>query len=333
MGTLQQAMLMAKVAVGGASPAVVGQVLLYTGNGSAGHAITGADFSPDLVINKRRAGATGNGWPLTDTVRGATKRILSNATSSEGTDTDGVTSFDANGFTVGTGTNQYNQSGEDYMALVLQMVAGAFDIVTFSGTGSAQAINHNLGTVPELMFIRNRTSGVTDWAVYPGPLASPETKNLRLNTNAAVATSSTFWNNTSPSSTQFTVGTATQTNQSSTQEVAYLFASDGSGIDVGSYTGDGNTNGPLVSVPFKPKVLIAKRTDSTGNWFVCDDQRDPVSPHNTYNHLNVGGATAESVTSNSAGGVDFLSNGFQFIAANDTNMNINGATYVYLAIA
>lgn len=331
MGAIHQALL-AIGGVVGPAPGIVGQVLLYTGTGAA-QSITGANFSPDLVICKRRAGASGNGWPWTDSVRGATKRILSNATSSEGTDTDGITGFDPNGFTVGTGTNQYNQSGEAYMALVLQMVASAFDIVTYSGTGSAQAINHNLGVVPELIIVRNRTSGVTDWAVYPGPLSSPETKNLRLNTNAAVATSSTFWNNTAPSSTQFTVGTANQTNQNATNLVAYLFASVNPGVKVGTYTGDGNTNGPTITTGFRPKFVIIKRTDSTGNWVVFDDQRDSSSPHNTYNHLNVGGTIAESVTTNTAGGVDFLSTGFQSIDSAAADININGATYIYLAVA
>lgn len=314
------------------TPAIVGQVLLYMGTGAA-QSISGASFSPDLVICKRRPGGASNGWPWTDSVRGATKRILSEATSFEGTDAQGVTSFDANGFTLGTGTNQYNQIANAYMAIVLQVVAGAFDIVTYTGTGSAQAVNHNLGVVPELIIVKNRTSGGPDWAVYPGPESGPETKNLRLNRNNAVATSATFWNNTAASSTQFTVGTTEATNFNAHDYVAYLFASLNPGVKVGSYTGDGNTNGPIVTTGFQPKLVIIKRTDSTGDWVVFDDRRDSSSPHNTYNHLNVGGAIAESTTTNAAGGVDFLDTGFQSIDSAAADINISGATYIYLAIA
>lgn len=317
---------------GGGAPADVGQVLLYTGTGVS-NPVTGASFSPDLVIIKRRLGASGNGWPWTDSVRGATKRLLSNTTANEVTDSQGVMSFDANGFTLGTSADQYNQSGATFMAMVLQMVAGAFDIVTYTGTGVAQAINHNLGVVPELIIIKNRIDGGRDWFVYPGPLSSPETKNLLLSTGGAVATSAAPWNNTLPTSTQFTVGTSTGTNGNTHSHVAYLFASLNPGVKVGSYTGDGNTNGPVITTGFRPKVLIIKRTDSTGNWAVFDDIRDPTSPHNTFNHLNIGGAIAESVTTNTAGGVDFLGTGFQSIDSAAADINISGATYIYLALS
>lgn len=314
-----------------AGAAVVGQVLLYTGAGGS-QSISGSDISPDLVICKRRIGIGGTAWPCFDSVRGTTKRILTDATQNETTDTGGVTSFNANGFTVGGGS-QYNETGVDYMSIVIEMVANAFDIVTYVGTGVAHAINHNLGVVPELIIIKNRTDGGRNWAVYPGPLSSPETKRLLLNTNSAVATSSTHWSNTAPSSTQFTVGTSIETNSNTHNHVAYLFASLNPGVKVGSYTGDGNTNGPAVTTGFRPKFVIIKRTDSTGDWAVFDDQRDPTSPHNTFNHLNISGAVAESVTTNTAGGVDFQATGFQSIDSAAADININGATYIYLAIA
>lgn len=330
MGAIHQALLALGDGNGG-DAAVVGQALLYTGNGGT-QSITGASFSPDLVICKLRPGATGNSWPWTDNVRGATLALFSNATSAETTHTDGVTSFDANGFSLGNGA-LYNTNAANYLALVLQRLAGAFDIVTYTGTGAVRTVPHGLGVVPELIVVKRRNAAGNEWFVYPGPLASPETKFLLLSTNAAVATLSTPWNNTAPTSTEFTLGTAGSLNSNGGLFVAWLFASLNPGCKVGSYTGDGNTNGPVVTTGFKPRFVVIKRTDATGNWAVFDDQRDPTSPHNTFNHLNVAGTTAESVTTNTAGGVDFLSTGFQSIDSAPADINISGATYIYLAIA
>jgi hypothetical protein len=318
----------------GPTPAVVGQALLYTGTGVA-RSVTGADFSPDLVIVKRRTpNASNSSWAWDDNVRGVNKYLLSDAAFAENTG-GSVTSFDANGFSVGT-TTLHNNSGDPFLALVLQRVAGAFDIVTYTGTGVAHAENHGLGVVPELIIVKNRTSASLDWFVYPGPLSSPETKFLRLNVTGGSGTSGTAWNNTLPTSTQFTVGTAVQVNINAGLHVAYLFASDGSGCDVGSYVGDGNTNGPVVTTGFRPKFVLIKRTDAADNWIIFDDQRDATSPHDTYGHVNRGGtAIVDNVTTNTAGGLDFQATGFQSIDSAGTNcaINVNGATYIYLAIA
>ena len=313
--------------------AVVGHSLLYTGNGSAGHAITSAEFSPDLTIIRRRGGAIGTQWYWVDNVRGATLEIYSSTNGAEGTNANGLTSFDANGFTVGSSGN-YNANAVDFLALVLQEVSGAFDIVGYAGTGSAHTVSHGLGVTPELMIVKNRGPFGRNWIVYPGPLSSPATKFLNLDATGAVSTSSTVWNNTAPTSSVFTVGTATQTNESGSNFVAYLFASLNPGVKVGSYTGDGNTNGPAITAPgFRPRFVIIKRTDNTGDWYIFEDQADSSSPHNKYNKLNAGGATAETTTTNTAGGLDFLSDGFQSIDAAAADINVNGATYIYLAIA
>lgn len=316
--------------VSGAGAAVVGQALTYTGNGTS-QSITGADFSPDLVITRRRTGTAGSSFPWTDNVRGATLAVGSADESAEVTATGGVTSFDANGFSVGNSSN-YNANAIGYISLLLQITPGAFDIQLYTGTGVARTVNHNLGVVPELIIVRRRDVGEA-WFVYPGPLSSPATKFLLLSRVDDVATLSTPWNNTAPTSTEFTVGTAGSTNANGGLFVAYLFASLNPGCKVGSYTGDGNTNGPVVTTGFKPHFVVIKRTDANGGWVMFDDQRDASSPHNTYNHLNVAGANNESVTTNSAGGVDFLSTGFQSIDSAAADININGATYIYLAIA
>lgn len=272
------------------------------------------------------------GPPWSDILRGTTKQLFSNTTGGEQTDVNGLTSFDADGFTVGS-SGQWNASGDGYIALVLQEVASAFDIVSYTGTGSNTTVAHNLGVVPELMIVKQISASGNVWAVYVDQISSPATKFMRLETSAAPATASSVWDNTAPTSSVFSVGTSAATNANTHTYIAYLFASLNPGVKVGSYTGDGNTNGPTVTTGFKPRFVIIKRTDSTGDWVVFDDQRDATSPHNTYHHLNIAGATAESVTTNTAGGVDFFSTGFQSIDSAAADINISGATYIYLAIA
>lgn len=263
-------------------------------------------------------------------MRGLSKTIHSDTSGSEATDATIVTSFDANGFTLGT-SSKGNLNGGDFLALLLQITASAFDIVTYVGTGAAHTIAHGLGVVPELIIVKNRTTGARNWEVYSAALGN--TKRIELNGTSGASTDSTVWNNTSPTSSVFTVGTGSVVNQNTNDHVAYLFASVNPGVKVGSYTGDGNTNGPVVTTGFQPKFVIVKRTDSTGNWFIFDDQRDPTSPHNTYQSLNLDNTSADLVTTNTAGGVDFLSTGFQAIDTAPADINVNGATYIYLAIA
>lgn len=314
----------------GPASAVVGQSKLYTGNGTS-QSITGADFSPDLVIVRRRDGFSGTQWRWTDNVRGAGLDVFSSTNGAESSNATGVTSFDANGFSVGNSTGQ-NDNTRNYLAVLLQRVAAAFDIVLYTGTGSAQTIAHGLGVVPELIIVKNRIFA-RNWKVYAAALGN--TKALTLDSSNAADTSATYWNNTSPTSAVFTVNSSTLVNESTRNFVAYLFASVNPGVKIGSYTGDGNTNGPFQTTNFRPRILIVKRTDAAGDWMIFEDQIDSTSPHNTYNRIDVGGANAEEVCTNSAGGVDFTSTGWQSIDSNGTNcaINVNTATYVYIAIA
>jgi hypothetical protein len=315
-----------------ASAAVVGQALTYTGNGSS-QSVGGADFSPDLVIIRRRSGSSGSTWRWMDDVRGGTKSIASDTTQVEATSAQLITSFDANGFSVGNNAD-INSNTVGYVAFLLQLVASAFDIVLYNGTGVAHTVSHGLGVTPELIIVRARTTSGPSWRIYPGPLSSPGTKGLAFD-NTAVSSSSTYWNNTAATSTDFTVGTNTSVNANGGTYVAFLFASVNPGVKVGSYTGDGNTNGPVVTTGFRPRFVLIKRTDASGDWVWFDDQRDASSPHSIYGNPNIGGVTGENTCTNSAGGLDFQATGFQSIDSDGTNcaINVNGATYIYLAVA
>lgn len=314
--------------------AAVGKALLYTGNGSS-LGVTGASFSPDLGIIRRRSSRhttlTGSQWVWIDNVRGITKVINSSTSSAETTDANAVTSFDSDGVTVGS-SNGTNLNDEDYLLLVLQEIAGALDIVAFTGTGSAHAENHSLGVAPELMLVKNRSNNSRNWAIYAASQGNTKGANF---SSAAFATQTGYWNSTSPNSTQFTIGTSTLTNESGANLVAYLFAPLNPGVAIGTYTGNGGANGPLVTIGFQGRFGIFKRTDSTGDWILFDNQRDPTTPHNTYNRVDVGSADTDFTCTNAAGGIDFQATTFQAVDADGTNcaLNVNGATYLYLVIA
>lgn len=318
---------------GGGVPAVVGQAVIYSGTG-ASQSNGDADFSPDLGIFRRRnangGSLSGTVWNWVDNVRGVDKVLTNSTGNAELTDTLGVTSFDANGFSLGS-SSRMNLSAGDFVVFLLQQAAGAFVIETHTGTGVAHTEPHSLGAVPELMIAKNRTNALRDWAVYAQAIGAAN--RLILNNTTGAASAASTWNSTAPNSTVYSVGTNAITNENGSEFAVYLFASLNPGIAIGTYSGDGNTNSPFVTTNFKPKILIVKRTDAAGNWFIFDDARDATSPHNTYQSLNLSGTDADVTTTNSAGGVDFTSTGFQFIDAAAADVNVSGATYLYVVIA
>lgn len=310
---------------GTGNSAFVGSAVIYTGTGSS-QAVSGVGFSPDLVAVKARGATTD--WRWVDNVRGVGLSLTSDGTAAEATEATGLTAFGANGFTVGADTD-YNDNAVNYLALCFQEVADAFDIVAYTGTGSSGlTVNHNLGVVPELMIVKNRTSLGTNWAVYPGPLSSPGTKFLQFHTTAAVGTAASVWNNTAPTSSLFTLGNSSAVNGNGNNHIAWLFASKTGISSVGSYTGNTGTP-PTITTGFTPRFVIIKRTDSTGNWVVFDNARDASTPHSIYSFVNT---TAAEATSAGGGGIDFQATGFQPSGTDSASINVNTATYIYLAL-
>ena len=147
-----------------------------------------------------------------------------------------------------------------------------------------------------------------------------------LNTTAASYSNSNYWNNTSPTSTLFSLGNGNDTNQSSATFVAYCFAQIAGYSAFGSYTGNGSSDGAFVFTGFRPRFVMVKRTDSTGNWYNLDTAR------NTFNVVNLllqpNQSSAESTFTFS----DYLSNGFK-LRDNSVDWNANGGTYIYMAFA
>ena len=297
--------------------------LTYTGNGST-QSITGLNFQPDFAWIKARSVAYYQ--RLIDSVRGSTKVFYLPTTDAETTIpnvNDGSFSFDANGFSLGNGVGM-NESAQTYVSwLWKESPTSGMDIVTFSGTGSgSQNVAHSLGVAPSLMILKFRNT-TSNFSIYHSALGN--TKRLTF-TTAAAETSSTYWNDTSPTATQFTVGS--DLNQAFNY-VVYLFADVAGFSKFGSYTGNGSaTDGPFVYTGFKPRFVMVKRSTSVGNWYVLDTARNTYNPvENTLKPNTNAAEVAETIDE-----IDALANGFK-IRGNDGALNANTDTYIYAAFA
>ena len=291
-----------------------------TGTGAAA-TVTGVGFAPDLVIVKGREVVRDIPW--TDRLRGVGKVIQSNSTLQESV-ADGITAFTNSGVVIGLDA-WFNQSAINYINYFFRRAPGVFDVVCYTGTGSATTVAHNLGAVPELMIVKGR-SFANNWMVYINSVGN--TKGALLNTSDAPDTDPQLWNNTSPTASVFTVGNAVSTNTNAASHVAYLFASLPGIAKVGSYTGNGSNQTINCGFSTGARFVLIKRTDSTGDWYVWDTARGIVSANDPHLSLNT---TAAEVTTDDS--VDPDSTGFIVNQVTATNINVNGATYIYLAFA
>jgi len=320
------------------------QTKLYTGTGSS-LALTNdgnSDLQPDWVWAKRRDGTYSHA--LFDSSRGSTKRLVSNLTNAEDTNAQYITSFDSDGFTSGTDAN-LNQSSLTYVAWQWKANGGTtssnsdgsvtstvqvntdagFSIVTYTGTGSGNTIGHGLGTTPGWIIARVRST-TNNWGVWHQDLGGAN-KYLKLNTTDSTITATDIWNNTLPTSTVFSTGAAGTTNDSGATYVAYCFAEKKGYSKFGSYTGNGNADGPFVYTGFKPAWLMIKSSGSAGdNWVICDNKRDTF---NVMENILLPNATSAEFDETS---FDFLSNGFK-LRQNAATYNDSGDTFIYMAFA
>jgi hypothetical protein len=313
---------------------------LYTGTGSS-NAITGVGFQPDWTWIKCRTDAQNHA--LYDAVRGVQKKISSSSTAAEATATTELSAFGSDGFTVLT-DGQVNASGQTYASwnwrangqgssntdgtinttYTSANTTSGFSISTYTGTGSNATIGHGLGSAPSVVICK-QLNATQQWINYHKAIGA--TKYLHLNATDAAATSSTVWNDTDPTSSVFSVGTAANCNGSGNTYVAYCFAEKKGFSKFGSYVGNGSTDGTFVYTGFKPAFLIQKRSDTTANWNLYDNKRSTSGGSNVVDDLfYVDGSNAEiSYTS-----VDFLSNGFKFRSSDGA---INSGANIYMAFA
>ena len=323
---------------------------LYTGNGSTQVVVNQGQFKPDAIwIKTRSAGAYNH--HLIDSVRGVTKNLRPNLTGAEDTVTDQVTAINSNGFTLGKDTagpadSEVNVNGNTYVGWQWQAGQGStssntqgsitstvsvnttagFSVVTYTGTGANATVGHGLGVAPKMIFFKQRSGGTARaWQVYH--VAMGNGGGAYLNQTNAYSADATAFNNTSPTSSVFSLGSSIYPNQSGSPIVAYCWAEIAGFSKFGSYTGNGSTDGPFIYTGFRPKFVMIKRTDATDDWVILDTSR------NTYNVMgNELYPDLSSAEGTGYSSFDYLSNGFKN-RSTGTRFNANGGTYIYMAFA
>jgi len=306
-------------------PSVYFQTTLYTGNGGT-QSITNtgnSDLQPDWIWIKERNGTSDSA--ITDSVRGNTKIFTSNDKAAEGTSSDYITAFNSDGFSTGQ-NNQINESNKTHAAWQWKETADAgFDMVLYTGNDTARTISHSLSAVPKMMIIKCRNVG-KEWTIFHASLGNG--KFIELDQTTAVQTATNRWNDTSPTSSVFTVGVDSSVNADTQTYIAYLFSEKKGYSKFESYTGNGNADGTFVYTGFSPSFVMRKRTDATANWTIIDNKRDTFNLADAKLKPNL----SEAENDDSSNGVDFLSNGFKN-RTTDTEFNADGGTYIYMAFA
>jgi len=332
------------------NPELYFQSKIYTGNGSS-RSITfdgSENMQPDWSWFKARSEAYNSA--LFDSVRGTTKLIRSNQNTAEETHSTTLTAFNSNGFSLGggdaftnantvtyaswhwkAGTSFSNDASATGVGSIdssgsINTTAG-FSIITYTGTGSAATFAHGLGAVPKMILFK-KTSGSQGWGVYHASIGN--TGALALNTSDATDSTSNYFNNTSPTSSVVTVNTNNSVNNSGGTMIAYCFSEVKGYSKMGSYKGNGSSNGPFVYTGFKPSFFLVKGFSGTNaqytGWTLYDNKRSPFNKTN-----KILRADTSDVEGTSAA-INFLSQGIKMKQGSDAMNDVN-ITYLYYAVA
>jgi len=312
---------------------------LISGNGGT-QSLTGVGFKPDFTWIKSRSRVDPHS--ITDIVRGVASQLDSSGTGVPTTHSDAITSFNSDGFSLGSQAD-VNRSGTTFASwnwlaggsqgssntdgsinttyTSVNTTAG-FSISQYTGTGSAATVGHGLSAVPNVIIIK-RLDQASNWCVYHTGLGGAD-HNVFLNTTSSIQTDTAIWNNTLPTTSVFSLGANADANGSGAGHIAYCFAEKTGYSKFGSYTGNGNADGTFVYTGFKPAWLMVKRTDTADTWIMYDSKRIGYNPNNYILEANT---TAAEYSSDR---FDLLSNGFK-PRYDWTPINASGGTYIYMA--
>jgi hypothetical protein len=315
-------------------------VTLRNGGGSGGGTYsTTIDMASGALLWDKPRSISG-GHYLVDSVRGISKTLSSDSTSAEATYTTWFTGFNNGSFTTGASDWNTNVTVVDWMwaangsgstntagsitSTVSANTTSGFSIVTYTGTGSAATVGHGLGVAPSMIICKGRSVGGNYWQTQHSALGP--TKALFLNTTDAAFTNAAYWNNTAPTSTVFSLGGNTDANGNGTTYVAYCFAEVAGYSKMGSYTGNGSTDGPFAYCGFRPAFIMFKNTTDF-NWQILDASRAPYNQGTVTLFPNL--SSAENTTATQ---YDILSNGFK-IRTSDAGSNGSGNSIIFMAFA
>ncbi len=311
---------------------------LYAGTSATQNIINNIDLTTNdgLVWTKARdVAANHNLW--TTEIGGTADILASDLISGAANSSVYGLSTREDGYAITSSQTQVNNSAYDYVSWTFRKAAGFFDVVTYTGDGGAsKAISHSLGSTPGCIMVKNRDAA-DDWYVYhSGNTANPETDYLVLNTTAATVDSAGAWNDTAPTSTQFTVGTDDNVNASGEDYVAYIFAHDAqvfgdngdeSIIKCGSYTGTGTTNNEI-SLGWEPQYILIKNAVVARGWYLFDTMRG-LATGGAFQRLSANDFSVEAT--GAANTIDVNADGFA-LHTSDIEYNRSGDTYIYIAI-
>ena len=320
--------------------------LLYSGNNTNNTSITGVGFEPDLTWIKNR-NSSGNNCLFTQmTGLDVAGYLASNSANAFASDATLFKSFNSDGYTIGTGGN-VNDSGRTYCSwnwkagTSFSNSAGAngasiastgninttagISMITYTGNGASSAtLAHGLAAVPKMMFVKRRDASAS-WFVYHQILGA--NNQLKLDNQEASSANQGAWNNTTPTSSLFTIGTADSVNANNGTYINYLFSEIPGYSKIDKYTGNGVADGPIVNCGFKPAFVLVKITTANNeNWMLLDNKRDGFNTQNDQLFPN----TNDDEEANTE--ADFLSNGFKLTRAN-SRMNGAAGNYIFMAFA
>ena len=323
---------------------------LWTGDGNSTQNITGTGFNADWIWLKGRSGSGDH--QLYDKVRGVQKMIISNGTNAESTNSIGLQTFGSDGFTMGSdmtgsgstftswnwkanGQGSSNTDGSINTTYTSANTTSGFSISQYTGTGSNATVGHGMGVAPKMVIVK-RLNSTSQWSVYHESIGN--TKHLVLNTTAAESgASANYWNNTTPTTSVFSIGAGTDVNASGGTYVAYCFAEKQGYSKFGSYIGNGSaTDGAFIYTGFVPAFVICKKTSGTDNWMMFTNKigssTDSTSGFNIHSRIIEANGSGAEQSVGTDQGLDFVSNGFK-IREDNANLNGSGATYIYMAFA
>ena len=316
---------------------------IYTGNGGT-QSITGTGFEPSLTWIKDRT--EGNWHNLYDAVRTATKRIFPNTNGAEETQAQGLTSFESDGFSLGSNVD-VNKSGNNYLSYNFKAgttsglsggtitpssysinVQSGIGIYKYSGTGSSGTIAHGLGSagaIPKMIIVK-RLDSADNWCIYHYNIGN--TRRIRFNSNDYYGTGSGYWNNTSPTSSVFSIGNSSEVNSSGGSYIAICFCEIAGYSKISSYVGNGSSSKPpFIMTGHKPSFILMKRWDAADHWYIINNKTIG------YNDANYG--VYPNLDNNEYTGNVYIpriySNGFT-LNTTDPQMNASGGQYMYMSI-
>ena len=232
-----------------------------------------------------------------------------------------------------TGSGSSNTDGTINTTSTLVDTNLGLSISQYTGTGNNATVGHGLGVAPEFIITKTQNLGSAGNSYYCYHIGlnatAPANKRIILNSNAAGAGDSSYWNDTVPTSSVFSLGTTTNVNGSGTVYISYAFAPS-QFTAIGSYKGNGNANGSFVptinslGIPIQPAWVMIKRSDAANNWCIRDIVRDANNPNEK--ELDADLSNAEITNSD----LDIVTGGFK-LRANDNLFNNSSGTYIYLA--